>query len=166
MEMWRLLKENVPRWWPGPSISAAVVRITILLQQLTTPDPDPVNQLSIAVYVVIILHLLRVVIGPMRRYSDHWFVQYGSMAAYCLPLPLSINALDTTLPSPEFFKKEHLLFSCVLYFVYYFSVFDIPAYSLSDNPVADWRFLKFIAIIFWFLLPRQGPPIDRDTEEC
>ncbi|KAL6880093.1 hypothetical protein ACP4OV_011658 [Aristida adscensionis] len=85
----RVLKEKMLSWGPlAGGTSVVVVSFTLLLQGAAMPSHGTL--LTAATLMWQFLVLLQCILGPMRRHSRRWFLQYGAMAAFDLPFPLVV----------------------------------------------------------------------------
>ncbi|KAF8658880.1 hypothetical protein HU200_059379 [Digitaria exilis] len=99
-----------------------------------------------------VLRLLDWILGPKRRSSGHWFVQYGALAAYYLPTPLLFYAANAVSSLPSLMQR----FFCGLINLLLLSFSSSPllqgvmtAYTLRDAPLQRWRILPWLPYILW-----------------
>lgn len=153
----RVLRDKISPW-PWAGALAAVASLAALLRGAMMPDLDTqVTAMSAAWYV---LYLLRYFLAPMRRYSEHWVVQYGAMAPHYLLLPLAVYAVNTVRSSSDSATSDVVQWctaifmnSCLL--LMYGPVHS--AYTLGDGPFHGLRF--FYALYCWFSLWSLGMKI-------
>nr|CAB3471327.1 unnamed protein product [Digitaria exilis] len=93
-----------------------------------------------------VLRLLDWILGPSRRSSGHWFVQYGAMAAYYLPTPLLLYAAKAvaSLRSPLliFWFSLHNIVLLTVSSTFLFQG-AVARCTLLDSPLQLWRILPW-----------------------
>ncbi|CAL5079668.1 unnamed protein product [Urochloa decumbens] len=107
-------------------------------------EGKPGQEMVVMVSVVagLSLCLLRCILGPKRRRSSHWFVQYGSMAAHYLPSLIAFYVANALWSSS--YLMLHAVWSVVLLLISSRGSLAMTAYSLNDSPVERWSLLKWI----------------------
>lgn len=95
-----------------------------------------------------VLRCLQALLGPMRRRSRHWLVQYGAMAAYYLPtlvvfyMANAVYSTDSDIKVSLSIVCSGLLITCARG-----PVTMMTAFTLGDGP---------LRLKTWRLLPAHG----------
>ncbi|KAL6880664.1 hypothetical protein ACP4OV_012229 [Aristida adscensionis] len=151
----RVLKEKTGRLGPLASASVAVVSFAVLLHGAAMPSLD--TQLMVVTVVCQGLVLLQCILGPKRRHSRHWFVQYGAMAAYYLPFTLVVYAANTVRSSPSDtnLQLQYRLKWCMMLLLWSYPcqpyIFGMRTYNLGDSLIGSSRFLKSSFYLFFLI---------------
>ncbi|KAL6880095.1 hypothetical protein ACP4OV_011660 [Aristida adscensionis] len=158
----RVLKENPLSWGSlaGGTSLVAVVSFSVLLQGAAMP-----SHATLLMVVTLMWHffiLCQCILGPMRRYSRHWFVQYGARAVFDLPFPLVVYAANTVRSSSS---DTNLLEWCLYLFVWSLFVtpfFGMSTYTLGNSLIGGSHFLKSSFYLFLIL---QTSDVKRRAEK-
>ncbi|KAF8762273.1 hypothetical protein HU200_009660 [Digitaria exilis] len=101
-----------------------------------------------------ILRHLQSFLGPMRRRSGHWFVQYGAMAAYYLP-NLVVLYTANAVHSSDSDIKVILGMGCILLLVAASArgTASMTTFTLGNGPLKleSWRVLPWLLYFGWLL---------------
>ncbi|CAN6374283.1 unnamed protein product [Urochloa humidicola] len=134
-----------------PTASVAGVSFNTLLGMFKMPDIG--TKVIVAWVVWIVLRQLQTILGPMRRRSTHWFVQYGAMAAFYFPTLIAFYAAKAVYSSDcDADLKVALRMGCgLLLFLCARSAVTMTAFSLDNGPrrVQSWRLLPWLLYFAW-----------------
>nr|CAB3491028.1 unnamed protein product [Digitaria exilis] len=113
-----------------------------------------------------ILRHLQSFLGPMRRRSGHWFVQYGAMAAYYLP-NLVVLYTANAVHSSDSDIKVILGMGCILLLVAASArgTASMTTFTLGNGPLKleSWRVLPWLLYFGWLLW--GASTLDCETKE-
>lgn len=101
----------------------------------------------------VILRHLQSILGPMRRHSSRWLVQYGAMAAYYLPTLVVFYTANAIYSSNSDLKVILSLGCLFLLISSARGAVTMTAFTLGDGPRAlqSWRLLPWLLYFAWLL---------------
>lgn len=134
----------------GPKASVVAAYLKALLRMVMTLDLVACKVIAASV-IWVILRQLQSVLGPMRRRSGHWLVQYGAMAVYYLPTLIAFYTANAVYSSSSDIKIvlgvvcSVLLLSCAR------GPVTMTAFTLDHGPrrLQSWRLLPWLLYFAW-----------------
>ncbi|KAL6592043.1 hypothetical protein ACP70R_049629 [Stipagrostis hirtigluma subsp. patula] len=128
-----------------PACTVDCSSFTSFLHWVKAPTP----KIFAMLYVWLVLYLLHQILGPRRRRSGHWFVQYGAMAAYYLRTPVAMYAAGTfyTSTCDNIVGISMLCFGMILSTIQLEVI--VKAYTLRDGPVPRLQPLLWLFYLVW-----------------
>jgi hypothetical protein len=150
----------MPRAFPlrengAAAVSMAAISSTLVVVVTATLSLETKFKLMALSLALGGLYLLQRVLVGKRRFSGHWLVQYGAMAAYYLPAPLAFYAASAVCSTSHVDESTPwLVFGVGRMFRFSVPVrMGVPlvtnmrAYSLRDRPRDRYNFLMWLVFL-------------------
>uniref|UniRef100_K3ZHJ8 DUF4220 domain-containing protein n=1 Tax=Setaria italica TaxID=4555 RepID=K3ZHJ8_SETIT len=133
----------------GPKASVVAAYLKALLRMVMTLDLVACKVIAASV-IWVILRQLQSVLGPRRRLSGHWLVQYGAMAAYYLPTLIAFYTANAVYSSNDI-RIILSMVCCVLLFCCARGPVTMTAFTLDHGPrrLQSWRLLPWLLYFAW-----------------
>jgi len=156
----RALREN-----GAAAVSMAVIHYSTLFVVVTATLSLETKLTALSLALGGLYLVQRVLVGKRRR-SGHWLVQYGAMAAYYLPSPLTFYAAEAVYSTSHIDESTPFLVAGVLY-LFELSISSVRcvllvtnmrAYSVLDRPRDGYNYLMRLIFLGWVYLQWARSP--------
>ncbi|CAL4992488.1 unnamed protein product [Urochloa decumbens] len=153
--------ENTPSWVPGTGALMAFVAFLIALFR-GAKMPDHGTKVMGTVAIGLGFCLLGYILGPKRRRSGHWFVQYGAWASHYFPTLIAFYVGNAVWSSHA--NRDHFFGYSMLLFFSSQNPHSMTLYTLGGSrPVQSWRLVQYffyVGFLQWVALS-SGPAFVR-----